>query len=195
MSTSMMCRREGAESQKSPTIPWRCKARVVSSRFDRGLPRLSTGHRDSATGRLPGRGEAHGARPADPVPDPRPVCGAHFNLVCEARAGGKPSVLGVNISTCGWCGSLRRGTPSGVGAAGCHLATTASPARPSAHGMGMVGHRDSVSLEHRSRTLTGASAMRWAQVRTYLERQWTKILAGRVSVQDFVFAKEVRAAR
>ncbi len=31
-----------------------------------------------------------------------------------------------------------------------------------------------------------------AQVRRYLERQWTKILAGRVSVQDFIFAKEVR---
>ena len=30
------------------------------------------------------------------------------------------------------------------------------------------------------------------QVRRYLERQWTKILAGRVSVQDFIFAKEVR---
>ena len=30
------------------------------------------------------------------------------------------------------------------------------------------------------------------QVRTYMERQWDKILAGRVSVADFVFAKEVR---
>lgn len=29
-------------------------------------------------------------------------------------------------------------------------------------------------------------------VRSYLQRQWTKILAGRVSLQDFVFAKEVR---
>ncbi len=28
-------------------------------------------------------------------------------------------------------------------------------------------------------------------VRSYLQRQWTKILAGRVSLQDFVFAKEV----
>ena len=27
-------------------------------------------------------------------------------------------------------------------------------------------------------------------VRAYLQRQWTKILAGRVSLQDFVFAKE-----
>ena len=31
-----------------------------------------------------------------------------------------------------------------------------------------------------------------SQVRRYLERTWRKILAGRVSVQDFVFAKEVR---
>ena len=30
------------------------------------------------------------------------------------------------------------------------------------------------------------------QVKGYLERQWHKILANRVSVQDFVFAKEVR---
>lgn len=30
------------------------------------------------------------------------------------------------------------------------------------------------------------------QVKEYLERQWHKILANRVSVQDFVFAKEVR---
>ena len=30
------------------------------------------------------------------------------------------------------------------------------------------------------------------QVKEYLERQWGKILANRVSVQDFVFAKEVR---
>lgn len=30
------------------------------------------------------------------------------------------------------------------------------------------------------------------QVKSYLERQWGKILAGRVSVQDFIFAKEVR---
>lgn len=30
------------------------------------------------------------------------------------------------------------------------------------------------------------------QVKAYLERQWGKILANRVSVQDFVFAKEVR---
>ena len=35
---------------------------------------------------------------------------------------------------------------------------------------------------------------RWwlVQVKEYLERQWHKILANRVSVQDFVFAKEVR---
>lgn len=30
------------------------------------------------------------------------------------------------------------------------------------------------------------------QVRAYIERQWDKILAGRISVADFVFAKEVR---
>ncbi|KAH6762547.1 recovery protein 3 [Perilla frutescens var. hirtella] len=30
------------------------------------------------------------------------------------------------------------------------------------------------------------------KVRTYVLRQWTKILSGRVSIQDFVFAKEVR---
>lgn len=28
-------------------------------------------------------------------------------------------------------------------------------------------------------------------VRSYLQRQWAKILAGRVSLEDFVFAKEV----
>ena len=33
---------------------------------------------------------------------------------------------------------------------------------------------------------------RGPQVKRYLQRQWTKIMAGRVSVQDFVFAKEVR---
>lgn len=30
------------------------------------------------------------------------------------------------------------------------------------------------------------------QVKVYLQRQWTRILGGRVSLQDFVFAKEVR---
>ena len=30
------------------------------------------------------------------------------------------------------------------------------------------------------------------QVKEYNQRQWTKILAGRVSLADFVFAKEVR---
>lgn len=30
------------------------------------------------------------------------------------------------------------------------------------------------------------------QVRTFLQRQWSRILSGRVSIQDFVFAKEVR---
>ncbi|OVA15023.1 DNA-directed DNA polymerase [Macleaya cordata] len=31
-----------------------------------------------------------------------------------------------------------------------------------------------------------------SKVKVYLQRQWTRILGGRVSVQDFVFAKEVR---
>lgn len=31
-----------------------------------------------------------------------------------------------------------------------------------------------------------------AKVKSYLERQWTRILSGKVSIQDFVFAKEVR---
>uniref|UniRef100_A0A0E0LPJ7 DNA polymerase zeta catalytic subunit n=1 Tax=Oryza punctata TaxID=4537 RepID=A0A0E0LPJ7_ORYPU len=31
-----------------------------------------------------------------------------------------------------------------------------------------------------------------AKVRSYLERQWTRILSGKFSIQDFVFAKEVR---
>lgn len=30
------------------------------------------------------------------------------------------------------------------------------------------------------------------QVKDYVMRQWSKILAGRVSLADFVFAKEVR---
>lgn len=34
--------------------------------------------------------------------------------------------------------------------------------------------------------------MFYLQVKTYLQRQWTRILSGRVSIQDFVFAKEVR---
>uniref|UniRef100_A0A0E0QCI4 DNA polymerase zeta catalytic subunit n=1 Tax=Oryza rufipogon TaxID=4529 RepID=A0A0E0QCI4_ORYRU len=31
-----------------------------------------------------------------------------------------------------------------------------------------------------------------AKVRSYLERQWTRILSGKISIQDFVFTKEVR---
>uniref|UniRef100_A0ACD5WNY5 Uncharacterized protein n=1 Tax=Avena sativa TaxID=4498 RepID=A0ACD5WNY5_AVESA len=31
-----------------------------------------------------------------------------------------------------------------------------------------------------------------AKVKSYLERQWTRILSGKVSIQDFIFAKEVR---
>ncbi|KAL6896569.1 hypothetical protein ACP4OV_007141 [Aristida adscensionis] len=30
------------------------------------------------------------------------------------------------------------------------------------------------------------------KVRSYLERQWTRILSGKISIQDFIFAKEVR---
>ena len=30
------------------------------------------------------------------------------------------------------------------------------------------------------------------QVKTYLQRQWSRILSGKVSLQDFVFSKEVR---
>ena len=40
--------------------------------------------------------------------------------------------------------------------------------------------------------MTARVGMAGAQVKQYLERQWHKILANRVSVQDFVFAKEVR---
>ncbi|OAY65298.1 DNA polymerase zeta catalytic subunit, partial [Ananas comosus] len=29
-------------------------------------------------------------------------------------------------------------------------------------------------------------------VKSYLQRQWTRILSGKVSLQDFIFAKEVR---
>ena len=38
-------------------------------------------------------------------------------------------------------------------------------------------------------TICACSAV---QVKAYLERQWGRILANRVSIQDFVFAKEVR---
>jgi DNA polymerase zeta len=31
-----------------------------------------------------------------------------------------------------------------------------------------------------------------SQVKTYVERQWTKIMLGRVNIQDFIFAKEVK---
>lgn len=34
--------------------------------------------------------------------------------------------------------------------------------------------------------------MAYLQVKTYLQRQWKRILSGRVSLQDFIFAKEVR---
>jgi DNA polymerase family B len=48
-----------------------------------------------------------------------------------------------------------------------------------------------VKIQERAmRTLFETSDL--SAVRSYLQRQWTKILAGRVSLQDFVFAKEVR---
>ena len=38
-----------------------------------------------------------------------------------------------------------------------------------------------------------AERAQWGvKVKEYVERQWTKILSGRVSLADFVFAKEVR---
>jgi DNA polymerase zeta len=46
-----------------------------------------------------------------------------------------------------------------------------------------------VKIQERAmRTLFETSDL--SAVRAYLQRQWTKILAGRVSLQDFVFAKE-----
>ncbi len=46
-----------------------------------------------------------------------------------------------------------------------------------------------VKIQERAmRTLFDTSDL--SAVRAYLQRQWTKILAGRVSLQDFVFAKE-----
>lgn len=32
----------------------------------------------------------------------------------------------------------------------------------------------------------------WSQVKSYLRRQWTKILTNHLSIPDFIFAKEVR---
>ncbi|EFJ43266.1 hypothetical protein VOLCADRAFT_66026, partial [Volvox carteri f. nagariensis] len=45
-------------------------------------------------------------------------------------------------------------------------------------------------LEQSLRLLFGSRDL--SDVKTYLRRQWTKILSNRVSVQDFIFAKEVR---
>ena len=33
-----------------------------------------------------------------------------------------------------------------------------------------------------------------SKVKAYVEAQWTKILSNRVSIQDFVFAREVRCS-
>ncbi|CAM6089940.1 unnamed protein product [Calypogeia fissa] len=46
------------------------------------------------------------------------------------------------------------------------------------------------ALEHSLRTLFETQDL--SQVKHYLQRQWGKILSGRVSLQDFIFAKEVR---
>lgn len=45
-------------------------------------------------------------------------------------------------------------------------------------------------MEHCLRTLFATADL--SLVRTYLERQWDRILSNRVSIADFVFAKEVR---
>jgi DNA polymerase zeta len=52
---------------------------------------------------------------------------------------------------------------------------------------GMLGRQSTRSV--RPHCCTALFGM---QVKAYAERQWRKILAGRVSIQDFVFAKEVR---
>ena len=49
-----------------------------------------------------------------------------------------------------------------------------------------------LQLKNISSLLRACPPLRVLQVKSYLERQWTKILAGRFTVQDFVFAKEVR---
>ncbi|KAL3678075.1 hypothetical protein R1sor_021031 [Riccia sorocarpa] len=46
------------------------------------------------------------------------------------------------------------------------------------------------AVEHSLRILFDTQDL--SQVKQYLQRQWGKILSGRVSIQDFVFAKEVR---
>ena len=43
-----------------------------------------------------------------------------------------------------------------------------------------------------TKDLKGRLSADGMQVKEYVQRQWTKILAGRVSLADFVFAKEVR---
>jgi DNA polymerase elongation subunit (family B) len=56
----------------------------------------------------------------------------------------------------------------------CRDACSLTPGKQAAHG----------SAAHATRTR--------AQVKDYVTRQWSKILAGRVSLADFIFAKEVR---
>lgn len=50
----------------------------------------------------------------------------------------------------------------------------------------------SVAFSFCNRTSVCFSLFVFLQVRAYLQRQWSRILSGRVSIQDFVFAKEVR---
>ncbi|KAL2641863.1 hypothetical protein R1flu_009450 [Riccia fluitans] len=46
------------------------------------------------------------------------------------------------------------------------------------------------AVEHSLRILFDTQDL--SQVKQYLQRQWGKILSGRISIQDFIFAKEVR---
>lgn len=45
---------------------------------------------------------------------------------------------------------------------------------------------------HQRGNVTSPACLACWQVKSYLERQWGKILSGRVSVQDFIFRKEVK---
>lgn len=53
-------------------------------------------------------------------------------------------------------------------------------------------HGQHRSQLHGGQTSWWSTSWRSTQVKQYVVRQFTKILAGRVSVKDFVFAKEVR---
>lgn len=47
---------------------------------------------------------------------------------------------------------------------------------------------------HRARASSRDQELMGGQVKDYVTRQWTKILMGRVSLADFIFAKEVPTA-